>query len=82
MNFQVKAQKQLGFRLKANSELWIYLLGPEDDFYSPYDFWSDPSPAFFKHDKSTIYQDVLIRKTNYTARTGCVSTTEVSYSGT
>ena len=78
----MKAQRQIGFRLKPNSELWIYLLGPEDDFYSPYDFWSDPMPVLLKHDKDTIYQDVLIQKTNYTTRKQCVSRTEVSYLGT
>ena len=67
--------------MKPKSELWIYLLGPEDEFYLSYDFWSDPMPELFKHDKDTIFQDVLIKKTNYKARKECVSRNEVSYIG-
>ena len=77
----MKAQTQIGFRLKPNKDLWIYLLEQEDEFYLTYDFWSDPTPIIVKHDKETIFQDVLVTKSNYTASKNCTSRTDVSYIG-
>ena len=77
----MKAQRQIGFRLKPKSELWIYLLGPDDDFYTAYDFYSDLMPVLFKRDKDTFFQDVLITKTNYNARKNCDSNAKDSYLG-
>ena len=77
----MKAQTQIGFRLEPKSDLWIYLAKPEDEFYLPYDFWSDPMPVIFKYDKDTIFQDVRIRKSNGTARKNCAPRAKVSYIG-
>ena len=61
-NFQVQAQEQLVFYLVPNSDLWIYLIAPGDEFYLHYESWSDPFPFTFRHMGHIITQDVVMKK--------------------
>ena len=62
MFFKVEALEQMVFYLVPNSDLWVYVLRPEDVFFMHYDFWPNPMPFIFRHDRHTRTQDVLIKK--------------------
>ena len=58
----MEAQEQLVFYLAPNSDLWIYLIGPGDEFFLHYENWPDPFPFTFRHMGRIMTQDVVMKK--------------------
>ena len=81
MFLKVQALEQIVFYLVPNSDLWIYVLRPEDVFFMHYDLWPRPMPFIFRHDRHTMTQDVLIKKElGFVKSKSCNS--ESAYTGT
>ena len=80
-NFQVNAQESLNFKFVAESDLWIYVLEPGDEFFLHLDFWPEPMQPIFRIEKKTNTQDVAIRKTEIRKDENCMPSTAGRYVG-
>ena len=80
-NFQVIAQESLTFKFIAESDLWIYVLEPGDEFFLHLDFWPEPMQPIFRVEKKTNYQDVAIHKTEIHKHENCQPISDGRYVG-